>query len=327
MIYYGIVDKIRPEHKNGIYGRRKMKKDESADFLKILNDNKLGAVSLAPLLLLGSFFTLVAAAGSALYLWYKNRQDIELNITLQHPSENNDTTRAIIIPHHTLNDYFDISKSLDIFYGLFDSFLNKSKAFEKLIKSKGGSELIIIERNSLPPGIKHFGGENGAFHSGLYCTHPKDANQLIPLEDSNELLQKIILEETLSAYQNLGAKKITIEDKTITDIKVSGSKFKNKVDNTVNLEKQILRVKEFGKGTFDAKKALENKLFIYDFPNIRTTLEGRISGNQIIEKFTETVNLNAGLDIDLLSLYKGNANFEYKRRWYFEVEFYDKNDI
>lgn len=324
MIYYGIVDKLKPEHKNGVYGRRKMKKDESLYLQNLLLINKLGGNPLVSLLIFSNPFTIV---GSKIYSLYKEKQDARGIITLQHSSENKEETRAIVIPHNTLNDYYDIEKNKDLFYGLFDNFLLKNKAFEKLMKSKGGSDLIIIERNSMPKQLKHYGGKNGTFHNGLYCTHPKDENQLIPLENSNELLKNIILEETLSAYQNLGAKKIIIEDKTNIESKLSAAKMQNKAEFSLSYEKEILREKQFGKGTFDPIKALENKLFIHDFPNIKTTLEGRINGNQTLERFTENVNLNAGLDVDLLSLYTGNANFEYSRKWYFEVEFYDKKEI
>lgn len=327
MIYYGIVDNIKTEHKNGIYGRRKMKKNEAEDFLKSLNESKIGGVSLVAALSFGNIFTLAAGAGTAIYLWYKRRQDAIVSITLQHPSEKNDEVRTIIIPHNTLNDSYDITKSLDVFYGLFDSFANKNKAFEKFMKSKGGSKLIILERSSLPQNIKHFGGEYGTFNTGLYCTHPKDENQLIPLENSNELIKTLILEETLSAYEALGAKRIIIEERTELRGKAGGSAKGTTVDVNGNYSKEIVREKTFAKGTFDPERALKNKYFIHDFPNIKSILTGRIEGKQTMEKFSETILLSAGLDIDVLSLYKGNANFQYNRKWYFEVEFFDKNDL
>ncbi|KFC21120.1 hypothetical protein [Epilithonimonas lactis] len=327
MIYYGIVDKINIEHRNGIYGRRKMKQDEVNDFLNLLKENTFANGIVAKLAPYGNIVNLAKEAGTEIFLWYKSIRAAELSITLQHPSEKNDESRTIVIPHHTLNDKFGITKSSDIFYGLFDSFSNRDKAFEKFMKSKGGSELIIVERSSLPKNFKHFGGEYGFFHNGLYVTHPKDNNQLIPLEGSSELIKNLILEETLSAYEALGAKKIIIEDKTdlIGNAGIFGKGVK--VDVNGNYSKNILREKTFGKGIFDPERALKNKYFIHDFPNIKTTITGRIDGNQTMEKFTETIILSAGLDIDVLSLYKGNANFKYTRKWSFEVEFYDKNEL
>ncbi len=58
-----------------------------------------------------------------------------------------------------------------------------------------------------------------------------------------------------------------------------------------------------------------------------TTVESRIKGNQTLEKFVENVNLSIGFDISVLNLFQANSKFEYSRKWSFEVEFYDKNEI
>ncbi len=149
---------------------------------------------------------------------------------------------------------------------------------------------------------------------------------LIPLNNSNELIKIFILEETIRAFEALGAKKIEIEDKTSIDINAKGNDEKVKVSSEFHHNKQILRNKKFGKGTFDPDRALNENLFIHDFPNIMTTIKARINGNQILDEFTETINLSAGLDISVLNFFGGNIDFNYKRKWYFKVEFYDKND-
>jgi hypothetical protein len=322
MTYYGIVDKIKDQHRSGVYGRRQLNKEEIAE----LKNSKNTTTKMLISSLAGSLASLIPLVGISILLYtFLSNKSKKSSIKRQHG--NNDTNmRGIVFQDDILNDDYDIDGDSDLFYGLFDNFSSKENAFKKLMKSKGGSTLIIIERNSLPQNM-HFGGEFGRFNYGLYCSHPKDENLIIPLENSNELIKTLILEETLSAYEALGAKKIIIEDKTRTNSELTG-KYKG-VDAGINVEfeKQILREKHFGKGIFDKERALKNSLFIHDFPNIKTTLIGRISGNQLSEKFTENVNLNVGLDVGVMDLFKANANFEYNRKWYFEVEFYDKNEM
>lgn len=327
MTYYGIVDKIKPKYKSGIYGRRKLSVEEAKEIEYILNNTGFKGITWDDFIPIWGWFKL-AWRIPMIYKIYKFEKSNKEPLFLQYPLNKNSQSRMILIPQNLLNDFYEIDADEAFFLGLFDDFSTKNKAFELIMKSKGGSELIIIERDSLPKNIKHYGGKYGRFDLGLYCTHPKDDNQLIPLKNSNELIKNLILEETLSAYEALGAKKITIEDRTTINAKAGGSK-KGLFGGSANLDytKEMLREKNFGKGTFDPERALSDKLFIHDFPNIKTTVIGRIDGNQTIEKFTEVINLNAGLDINVLSLYKANANFEYTRRWYFEVEFYDKNEL
>lgn len=324
MTYYGIVDKIKDEHKNGVYGRRKLTTDEKKSVKNkyenlITTATASGGWLLSPILPFAPLFSVGYAVYNIL-----NKAKNKSIITRQYGNDNSER-KGIIFQNDLLNDDYDIEENEDLFYGLFDNFFLKNDAFKKIMKSKGGSTLIIIERNSIPKNM-HFGGEFGHFNCGLYCSHPKNENLLIPLENSNELIKTLILEETLSAYEALGAKKIFIEDKTNinTNIKVDTLKGKGNLDQ--KLEKQILREKQFGKGTFDKERALKDSFFIHDFPNITTTIKGRINGNQTSEKFTENINLSVGLDLEVLKLFKTNINFEYSRKWYFEVEFYDKNE-
>jgi len=326
MTYYGIVDRIQPKHKSGVYGRRKLTEEESKELEYVLKNTGIKGITWDDFIPYWTWVKLLWRV--PLFYKLKKLRDIEKGkISLQHQNEKSFLTKRILISDSILNNYYIIKKDMDLFYGLLDNFSFKDVAFEKIMKSKGGSELVILERSSLPKNIKHYGGENGTFSYGLYCSHPKDENQIIPLENSNELIKNLILEETLSAYEALGAKRIVIEDRTIFQGNAGGTGKGVKTDSSGKYSKEILREKTFGKGTFDPERALKDKYFIHDFPNIKSTLTGRINGNQTLEKFTETVNLNAGLDVDVLGLYKANANFQYTRSWYFEVDFYDKNDL
>lgn len=326
MTYYGIIDKMQSKHKSGIYGRRKLNEEESLELEYILNNTGFKGITWDDFIPFWGWAKL-AWRIPLIYKFVKLRNLEKEAISLQHSHEGGNQNKKILISNNILNNYYKIGKDAPLFYGLLDNFLLKDIAFEKIMKSKGGSELVIVERDSLPKNINHYGGENGRFSTGIYCSHPKDETQLIPLENSNELIKNLILEEILNAYEALGAKKIVIEDKTNLTGNVTGTGKGVKVDLEGGYKKEILREKNFGKGTFDPERALKDKYFIHDYPNVKTTISGRINGNQTLEKFEETVSLNAGLDVDVLNLYKANANFEYTRKWYFEVEFYDKNDL
>ena len=110
----------------------------------------------------------------------------------------------------------------------------------------------------------------------------------------------------------------------------AGTKGKKKgleINSDLDYEKSVLREKSFGKGIFSPKRALEDKYFIQDIPSVMTTIQSRIAGNQLEEKFAETVSLSLGLDVGVLDLYKVKSNYNYSREWLFEVEFFDKNEM
>ncbi len=306
MVYYGIVDKIKDEHKSGVYGRRKLTDEEKKLFGK-LDYSDLAIVALSTLI-----------NPLPILLLRKKPGEIEL----QFPAVNNEN-QLIFIDNLLMNDY-TFGKQSDLFYGLFDHCISKENALKSVLRSGGGSKLIITDRKGLQ-GKKHFGGELGKFHSGLYCNHPKDVNILIPLDKSSRLVESFILEETIKAFEALGAKKIIIEDVTQLIGKLKGKRKDMNYTSSGNYSKKILKEKHFGKGTFDPDRALENSLFIHDFPHIMTTIEGRIKGNQTYEKFNEHVNLSAGLDIEVVNMFSLESDFEYDRKWKFEIEFYDKN--
>lgn len=148
---------------------------------------------------------------------------------------------------------------------------------------------------------------------------------MIPLNNANEVIKSFILEEIIQSFEALGAKKILIEDHTDIALNSKANKSGVKADASYGSKNQVLRRKEFGKGIFDPDRALEGKLFIYDFPNIKSIIEARIHGNQLVEEFSENINLNAGLDMRVLDIFQANVGFNYNRKWRFLVEFYDKN--
>lgn len=309
MTYYGIIDKI-DERKYGVYGA-------STNLIHRLNVG-YNPIYYALENTIGVFFPKfglkeegIMARGGLIYIY-----DAEL------PENKN----CIIIDDYHLRSY-NIRENLDLFYGLFDGKLLKNNAFKKIMKSYGGSKLKIYEREKLPRELKHYGGSSAIFNSGIYCTHPKDSSILIPLNDSSNLIKTLILEETISAYEALGAKMITIKDITSIDSKSGGKKSEIKVNLEGDYNNSILRKKTFGKGTYDPNRAKDKKMFIYDFPSIMTTINSRINGNQTMESFTENINLSLGLDIEVLNLFQANSKFKYNRTWNFEVEFYDKNEI
>ena len=315
MNYYGIVDKIKDKHKPGIYGKRALKKGETLKDLENDCNNDLLRDILKGVMQNFSPFLV--------YHLLKKNKERNKKITLQHKLENEDF--GLIFPFELFDNNFRIENSKELFYVLFDEYTFSEKLFSTLMISNGGSIFTILQKDKVK--FKHFGGENGKFSNGIYVTHPKDKEILLPLRNFNNLIKSMILEETIQAYEALGAKRMVIEDHTNIGGEISGVKKGVKGKANVDYQKQILREKTFGKGIFDPERALKDKYFIHDFPNIINTLNARIHGNQTKEIFSETVNLNAGLDVGVLEIFSGGAKFNYTRKWYFEVEFYDKNEF
>lgn len=318
MKYYAIVNRIKDEHKSGIYGRKMLNASEIKELNKQFAKDLVIDVALYTIPIIG-----IPAILSRKLFRADNKKNSSNKIVFQKAIKTEN--KAIIIPNAGLeNDY---SLDDEFSYGLLDELTFKDKSFEILMKSKGGSTLHILERDDLPEGLCHFSGELGRFSEGIYIAHPKDDSLLIPLNNSNSLIQSLILEETIRAYEALGAKSIKIHDLTSTKGGVGGKKGMFEAKAKVGYQHEILREKTFGKGTFDPERAKKDKLLIYDIPAIRSTIEARIDGNQITEKFTEDVNLSIGLDVNVLELFKANSNFSYQRKWSFDVEFYDKSEL
>lgn len=319
MIYYGIVDKIKPEHKSGVYGNKKLDK---VDWISL--SNELIESEFAPKNILDGLLRPMNVMGGLVYKLYKGYKNKSYELDLVKPLRSKD--RQIIIDSRAFSSDFAIDLSSSIFYGLFDDINKRNELFKKIMQSKGGSTLIIKERNSLPKKM-HFGGPNGKFDTGIYCAHPKDENLLLPLKGSRELLSNLILEETIRAYEALGAKSIVIEDVTGAKGNIGGSKGKFSFKLSSDFKHKVSRKKNYHKGVFDPDRALKGSQFIHDYPKIMSVIHGRIHGNQKMDNIVEDVNLSLGLDVGVLNLFNGSAGFNYNRSWSFDVEFYDKNEI
>lgn len=316
MRYFAIVDKLKKEHKPGVYGRRKFNADE----IKEIKENSLSFEKDGVLMTTLSLLSPIAGFAASLFSGSNK-------LELQHEDPGG---KALIFDNALMENDYDISDYSEYFYGVFDNYVLKDKIFESLLKSKGGSSLIVIGRSDIPS-YMHFGGSSAKFNLGLYCPHPKHDDILLPLDGSAELIKNMVLEETLRAYEALGAKKIVINDLTEVGLRVDVEK--SEKDRKVNAgagfdsKNETLREKTFGKGIFDPNRALRNSVFIHDLPNVITTINGRISGNQLVEKFVENINLSIGLDVNVMGMFSSKTNFNYQRNWSFEVEFYDKNEM
>lgn len=312
MNFYGLVNEIKEEHKSGIYGKKSPNKEDLSSII-----DTVGVILDLPVFKLLELFEPFRLCKMIL----KGCNQIKLQ------KEIDTDYKKLIFPNNLLMNSYDIEDELS--YGLFDgcSSVDKAVIFKKIMMSSGGSNLIVLEKKNMPPNLKHYGGEKGKFNEGIYISHPKDPNLLLPLANFNHLIQSLIIEETIRAFEALGAKKITIEDVTSIDANSSYKEVRGSVNASFNSKKEILRIKEYGKGTFNEKRALKDKLFIHDIPAVMSTIEARISGNQIIEEFQDNINLGIGMDTSVLDLFQANMKFKYNRQWHFRVEFYDKNGI
>jgi hypothetical protein len=339
MKYIGIVNEIKDNHKSGFYGKKPLTDKEIKDKINETSEN-FKWLDLLPLPI-----SLLGLITQSLFMDYKLKKiikkrkenftkpttDFNTKITKSNNSESielqkqiESNNKLLIFTKNSFDNNYSVNNS-EYLYGLFEEFPNPNLAFERILKSKGGSELNIMQRKDIPSNLKHI--NKGHFNEGIYIIHPKINNIMIPLNNSNKLIESLILEETIRAYEALGAKKVIINDITKKEFNANVNSPKGGGGISANYKSELLREKIFGKGTFCPERALENKFFIQDIPSIMTTIEGRIKGNQIAEKFRETINLSVGLDANVLNLYKGSANYNSLREWSFEVEFFDKNEM
>jgi len=320
MNYYGIVDKIV---NSGIYGRKESVKELQKD-KNILDSILKDAGGFAALYVasiidwpVGWIFLGVGSGLLSKYVFKKSPI-----IKLSENAENKN--KVIWIPNKSLANNYNIENE-EFLYGLFKT----EEQFEKLMKAQGGnSNLFIIERDSLPSNIVHYGGSNGIYSYGLYCEHPKSKNILLPMDNYKDIVKTRVLEETIRLYASLGASEILIEDVTEYDIKNNTSVYKKtNISANANYKREVLRHKEYGTGTFDPEHAFDEIYFIPDYDSIMSVAKARLKGNQLKEEFTENIHLNMGIDVDILNLFDNKLNFKYDRSWHFKVLFYDKNKM
>jgi len=321
MNYYGLVDKIFVD--SGIYGRKESVKDlqDDKEFIRTVLATGAGVIGIVASIFSGPIGWITFGIGTVLggVIAGKKKSPI---IKL---SESNESDKKVIwIPNKSLANNYNIENE-EILYGLFKT----EKQFKNIMQTQGGhSNLFIIERDSLPENIIHYGGSNGIYNYGLYCEHPKNPNILLPLDNYKDLVKTRILEETIRLYTSLGAREILIEDVTEYDVKNNmGVDKKVDINADLNYKKEILRQEEFGKGPIDTEHAFDEIYFIPDYDQIMSVAKARINGNQLKHEITENIHLSMGLDIDVLNIFDNKTDFKYDRKWHFKVVFYDKNDL
>lgn len=331
MKYYYLTDSLSDEVPTGIYGRRMPTEEEKKDLtvkdlLSIFDYSDISdsKKTWQNVLIYSNVYT---AGVDLIRRSYSNFKSLSNHKPLFIANQTNE--KVIIIPNRLLEDNYRIGEDKSIIHGAFTQFKNQESAFKTLMSSDINSTLIITEKNSLDK--RHYGGEKGNFDNGLYCEHPKDKNILLPLEKSSELIEALILEEIINAYEALGAKRIEIND--VLDINSQASAggvfkgFKFNINGAQKYKKEHVRTEAYGSGVFDPNRALKNKKFIYDLPIIMTTIDARINGNQTQKSFKEKIDLSGGINVDVLKMFNGGAKMNYKRLWQFDVEFYDKNEM
>ncbi|AZB32123.1 hypothetical protein [Chryseobacterium balustinum] len=331
MKYYYLIDSLSDEQQTGIYGRRmpteQEKKDLTVkDFLSIFDfsDNNDSKKSWQKVLLYSNVYTAGVDLIRRGYSNYKSLSNYK-PLFLATPTDK----KVIIIPNQLLEDNYRIGEDQSIIHGAFSRFNNQDDAFKTLMSSNINSTLIIAEKNSIDK--RHYGGEKASFSNGLYCEHPKDKNILLPLEKSKEVIEDLILEEIISAYEALGAKRIEINDVLDFESEANaGGIFKGikfSINGNQKYKKEHVRTEAYGSGVFDPERALRNKKFIYDLSNIMTTINARIHGNQTQKTFKEKIDLSGGINAEVLKMFNASAKINYSRLWQFDVEFYDKNEM
>lgn len=168
MKYYLIVDQINPQYKRGNYARilspKKERKSEINNFFDRLGYNdksnqKSGFWNI------GSVTDDIYNIAKKAVKKYNNIFDTDL---LEYISPSNEN--SIVIENENLAERYYIGNDKNLFSGFFETFPNSTEAFETLMKSDGGSTLIISEKEAIEK--KHFLG--GILSSGLYFEHPKN---------------------------------------------------------------------------------------------------------------------------------------------------------
>jgi hypothetical protein len=154
MKYIGIVNEIKENHKSGFYGRKPIKKEDAKTLLKNITENfNWNNTGLLALSILNPIGGISAFLGTKLLqnALVKNKTTISTNISLQQPF-NSKNGELLIFTNESLTNDYSVNNS-KFLYGLFDNFLIPNLAFERIMKSKGGSELNIIGRNNLPKNL------------------------------------------------------------------------------------------------------------------------------------------------------------------------------
>lgn len=339
MEYYVIVDKIKKEHESGIYGRKTLSKEE----LKELN-KKLLALGVETLgaTVSGIFFPFGMVRGLTMfargaYEFLSNKNNYK-PITLQYPIQ--EENKILIIDSKLLLDNYEIDE--EYLYGELYNLQNKpseklkkllgiNNILKKMLQVGQNSKFIILERDNLASKFIHpSGNKNAKFDYGIYISHPKNNKILLPLYNYSNKLEELIREEIINIYRKLGAKKIIIKE--ILDVDGNSStklkKQNSKLDLDLNISKKLMKEVTFGKSPLNLENIKEDMLLTHDFESVCTVVNSRIgNGNMISYTDTQEFDINLGISIDILELFEMTNNVSYRKKWYFNVEFYDKNDL
>lgn len=330
MNYYYIIEDLNQEYRTGLYGRKKLSEEEE----KNLNFNFNDLVNLASdPFFLNSILRKTPILNKILdintthpYEKVYSKFSSKKNNQIIHLSSENECN-FLVFNNKTLESNYTIDSQKKLFHGLFDDKILKEKDFKIMMESNNQVNLIIVSRKDLPNDLVHFGGKSGVFDLGLYCSHPKNNKVLLPVSNYKQIVEEMVLNEIFRAYQFLGAKQIIIEDVTRISGKSDNRYLLKKGKIEGEFENKILIEKVYGSGIFNPILALESTYFIHDFPSVMNTINSRINGNIISDKIEREINLSLGLDLGIIKLFNSNSNFDYERKWKFDVLFYDKNEI
>lgn len=225
------------------------------------------------------------------------------------------------------------SKSLDGQYGDFDSpilhgLFSGRNEFKTVMEAEGGNvDLTLLDQHVANDVYRHYLG--APFSTGLHLPHPKDPAVLIPVRDYASGLLREVHGEWVQTFEALGAKAIVIGDSTSFKASAKGSKNVAGV-GTVGAEmrgsygNENIEESTYASGTFDPARAMANRRWIRDYPEITSIVDGRIHGNQTSWRRAIRVNAEFGVSSKVLGVFSAQLAGGYQRSYDFYVEFHPK---
>jgi len=232
-------------------------------------------------------------------------------------------TSSIVVSHSSISGKYKDAYKKNEFYGAFKN----AKQMQKVLEADGcNSEIIIMPVDSAKEHFKHIG--HGIFSPGKYIPHPKKQNVLLPFENFHSIILKEHDEELVRFFSSLGAKKIDVE--TIEGVKIDGSGIvpkKGEVKAKYESNEKHNKVYEFDPHAINVDSALEDKVWIQDFPKMLTFLETRKSFR--LKRFEENfdVDTSFGIDLKVVSQFTGKFNWSKNSKYRYEIEFYSENEL
>ena len=212
-----------------------------------------------------------------------------------------------------------------IFYGLFPS----RGDLETMMRAEGGNvDLFIVSQATASKYFQHHGGPATRFSPGLHFPHPKDPDVLVPAQEYSKRLFEELRQEWVRTFEALGAKRIVIAD---TTEQTWHSKLRAKpqgVDVAADLRivygEECVDESTYVDGTFDQERALRDRRWLGDHPEILSIVEGRVHGTQATWRRSVRVDTSFGVDVAVLNVVKASVKREVRRELVFYVEFFPK---